>query len=104
MVYDSTLGFADRAGFRCGVCFEYSLYDVAAREPLKLRERPLIVMECSVIDERYMAFGTGERAFETMVGLRRECERYNGDFTLLWHNHRLLDRRERELYEAVLDA
>ena len=29
--YDSTLTFADHAGFRCGVCFEYPVYDILLR-------------------------------------------------------------------------
>lgn len=59
--YDSTLSYADRPGFRCGTCREYPLYDLAERRPLRLRERPLIVMECSVIADRYLGLATATR-------------------------------------------
>ena len=102
--YDSTMGFADRAGFRTGVCYEHRLYDVAHRRPLELRERPLVVMECTVMDERYMGLGTGSRAYELMSSLKEKCRRHRGDFTLLWHNSRLTTDEARELYSQVLSA
>ncbi len=100
--YDTSLSFADHAGFRCGICYEYPVYDVVSRKPLKLRERPLVVMECSVIGEDYMGLGSGEQAFELFQQLKKNCYQFKGDFTLLWHNDRLIDPKERELYEALL--
>ena len=38
--YDSTLAFADRGGFRCGVCYEFPMYDLKNRRPLNLLQRP----------------------------------------------------------------
>lgn len=83
--YDSTLSFADHASFRCGICYEFPVFDLEQRKPLPLMERPLIVMEGSVLGEKYMALN-GEAALEYMLELKRRCNRYNGDFTLLWHN------------------
>jgi len=100
--YDSTLSFADKAGFRSGTCYEYPVYDVVKQQPLKLRERPLIAMECSVIDERYMGLGTGEAAFEVFQSLKTACQQFQGDFTLLWHNSRLIEVEEQRLYERIL--
>ncbi len=72
------------------------------QKTLKLRERPLIAMECTVIDKRYMALGTGEAALEVFLSLKKTCQQFNGDFTLLWHNSRLVEVEERGLYEAIL--
>ena len=47
MKWDSTLSFADKEGFRCGVCYEYSVFNILTRKKLNLREKPLIVMEGS---------------------------------------------------------
>lgn len=101
--YDSSLGFADRAGFRCGVCHEFPIYDVIARGPLRLRERPLIVMDCTVTDTRYMGLGNTERAFELIARLKDRCRMFGGDFSILWHNSRLTQAEDWELYCAVLD-
>ncbi len=70
---------------------------------LALRLRPLVAMECTVIDPRYMALGTGSAAFDKFVELKRACRAVGGCFTLLWHNSRFTPV-ERELYRAVLDA
>lgn len=101
--YDSTLTFAQLAGFRCGVCYEYPVFDLERRRMLKLVERPLVAMDSSVISAGYMGCGTGERAYRVFSGLKDACRRHQGDFTLLWHNSNLTTRAEKELYEAVLD-
>lgn len=86
MSYDSTLGYADRAGFRCGTCHEYPAFDAVRQEKLNLRIRPLIAMECSVIDETYMGLGFGREADELFTSLKESCRQVKGCFTLLWHN------------------
>jgi len=45
--YDTTGAYADRPGFRHGVCYEFSMFDFLGRKKLKLKQRPLIVMNCS---------------------------------------------------------
>ena len=89
MDYDSTLSYADRPGFRCGTCFEYPAFDPVAGEVLKLRVRPLVVMECSVIDACYLGLGTGDAAKAKFAQLKTACLAVNGCFTVLWHNSRL---------------
>ncbi len=101
--YDSTLCFADVAGFRCGICYEFPTFNVKTRQPLRLKERPLIVMECTVIDKRYMNLGLeGDVALQAMAKYKQRCRLFQGDFTLLWHNSRLVDKREAELYEELV--
>ena len=100
--YDTTLGYADCAGFRCGTCWEYPFYDLQERKVMSIVERPLIVMECSVIDQNYMGLGHGAEAANLILKLARTCRLFSGDFTLLWHNNRLIHHEERSLYEWVL--
>lgn len=102
MDYDSTLGYADRPGFRCGTCFEYSAFDPVKNEELKLRMRPLIAMECSVIDSCYSGLGLGEAAQAKFAQLRDACFVVKGCFTLLWHNSRLLSPLEAFAYKSNL--
>ncbi len=102
--YDSTLSYADVAGFRCGVCYEYPVFNILTRRRLSLRERPLLVMECTVIDERYMNLGAGEKAFSIIKSIKDTCRKYSGDFVVLWHNTRFIDQKERQLYSQMLLA
>lgn len=104
MNYDSTLGYADRPGFRCGTCFEYPAFDPVAGEALKLRIRPLIAMETTILEPQYMGLGNGEEALLKFNELRERCQAVKGCFTLLWHNSMFETLAERTLYQQVLQS
>ena len=97
--YDATLTFADRAGFRTGACIEHPVFNLRTRRQLRLRERPLIVMDGTLFHYE----GASHREAEVIIGrLRDQCRRVGGDFTLLWHNSNLLSRKDRALYSRVV--
>ncbi len=48
---DSSLGFADRIGFRCGTGFPYHLYDFKNEQPFQFLEVPLVFMESALLAE-----------------------------------------------------
>lgn len=104
MSYDSTLGYADRPGFRCGTCFEYPAFDPVAGRPLKLRIRPLIAMEETILEPLYMGLGRGEEALRKFAELRERCQAVSGCFTLLWHNSMFDTQAERTLYQQILQG
>lgn len=100
--YDSTLSYADLAGFRCGVCYEFPVFNLKTRQALRLRERPLIVMDQSIVHPGYMGL-SGEKALRTILHYYEQCAQYQGDFTLLWHNSQLVKSADRQLYQACLE-
>ena len=100
--YDSTLGYADAAGFRCGTCHNFRVFNLRTRRTLRLREQPLIAMDCSVMDAEYQNLGAGAAAFEYLKALKEVCRRYDGEFTLLWHNTRLSEPADESLYRAIV--
>jgi len=53
--WDSTMGYADHAGFRCGVCYPFPVFDIVERKQLDLIERPLIGMEWSFVHYQGLA-------------------------------------------------
>lgn len=99
LAYDSSLGYGDDPGFRCGTCHEYPVYDLLERRSLRLRERPLVVMETAVTERQGQLDGS---SLQTIEELRNRCRTFGGSFTLLWHNSRLASSRERRLYRAAL--
>ena len=103
MTYDSTLGYADSVGYRAGVCYSYHPYDLRRRQMLQLRERPLIVMEGSLFDPRYMSLSIPQ-ARAAVFDLIAQCRRYQGEFTLLWHNSSLVAKRHRKFYQEVVES
>ena len=100
--YDSSLGFADHAGFRCGICYEYPVFDLEQRKELPLRERPLIAMDTTVIDSHYMGLGASEEALNYLLDLKQRCRNYDGDFVILWHNQRFVDPKEKEIFQKII--
>lgn len=104
MDYDSTLGYADMSGFRCGTCFEYLAFNPVTDQILKLRIRPLIVMDCTIIAERYMGLGYTQDALERILKYKNICRKLGGSFTLLWHNSFFNGKESFELYQKVIEG
>jgi hypothetical protein len=102
MSYDSTLGFSDHAGFMCGTCHEYTAYDVLSRRTLRLVIRPLIVMECSVLDK--MGFKKLIEAEKYILELKKKCYLVGGNFTMLWHNSYLYKERYKAIYKNIIKS
>lgn len=101
--YDTTLTFADYAGFRCGVCYEYSMYDLYGRKKLMLKERSLVLMEESVLGNKYMGLGYSADAINVMKALKNNCFKFNGDFTLLWHNNHFQYKQDKYIYQRLIE-
>jgi hypothetical protein len=80
---DSTLGYSDLPGFRCGICMEFQVFDFLQRRTLLLREQPLIAME--VTFARYLDLDP-EKMLGQLRALKDQVQRFDGQFTLLWHN------------------
>ena len=103
LAYDSSLGYAERPGFRCGTCYEFATFDIRARRSLRLRERPLVVMDVSLFSRRYLGLSRAHARRE-IVSLADEVRRYDGDFVLLWHNDTLMTIADRRFYESIVTA
>jgi hypothetical protein len=99
LAYDSSLGFSQHRGFRCGTCFEYPVFDLVARKRLRLRERPLVVMDIALLTH---TVASEDEKLAEIEALRSRCRLFGGEFTMLWHNSRLTSRRAKSLYTAAL--
>ncbi|MBQ2076541.1 MAG: hypothetical protein II471_03415, partial [Bacteroidales bacterium] len=80
---DSTLGFPERDGFRCGTCHPYPLYDIENDCALEVVEHPLVAMDTTLFQYREL---TKEDAFASICRLYERCKVVDGDFVMLWHN------------------
>ena len=81
---DFTLGFPEMEGFRCGICYEYSVYNFITRKKLKLKESPLILMEVSLSE--YQKIINAEEFIKKVKDVVSIVKKYDGDFVFLWHN------------------
>ncbi|MDN3639985.1 polysaccharide deacetylase family protein [Simiduia curdlanivorans] len=100
--YDSSLTYADKTGFRCGCCYEYCMYDLTLRQRLRLKQKPLICMEVTLLDSKYenLKSKPSELLSKTM-NLKDRCHKFGGCFGLLWHNSNL-DCIEKKLYKKLI--
>lgn len=81
--YDATLGFAEHEGFRNSYCHPFKLYDFKNDKMLDIWQIPLTVMEFTLLSYRKLNY---EKSLESVTELLEEIKKFNGFFSLLWHN------------------
>ncbi len=84
-LYDTSLTYADKEGFRCGICFPFKPYSLKERRTLNLWEIPLIVMEGTLEGPNYSNY-TPEEAYHKVLELIDKVKGFGGVFSILWHN------------------
>ena len=82
MSIDSTLGFAEREGFRRGTCMPFQLYDLDRDCPLGVWEMPLAFMDSAFFYRRRFEW---QEALDATSDMVRACRRYGGVLVGLWH-------------------
>ncbi len=100
--YDTSGSFADRPGFRYGTAHPFKMWSWRQLRQLRLVQRPLVVMEGSVIAKIYLGLGYTPGALNLMHTLRRRALKRGGDFTLLWHNSHFLNQGDRAFFDNLL--
>lgn len=83
MKWDSTLTYPEKEGFRCGTCYEYSVFNILSRKKLKLKEMPLEVMEVTMVGYQNLVPKIMQKK---IIKLINNVKKYNGKFVFLWHN------------------
>ena len=86
--WDATLGYADVAGFRLGVCRPVPLFDPVRMKPFGIEEHPLLVMDGTLSHPSYMGLDE-EAALGCCRRLVDETRKHNGELVVLWHNTKL---------------
>lgn len=101
-VYDSTLGYPEEVGFRCGLAFPFRPYDLEEEKRLNILELPLTIMDGAV-------FGKGPKdkgeVLSRCLQLLERVEKGNGLAVILWHLRSWYERDFpgwRWVYEQIL--
>jgi hypothetical protein len=100
LAYDSTVGYADRVGFRAGTCIPYRPWLLAQDREARLLEIPLLVMDTCLLDSMR---GQGDEPLNVVSRLINKCRVVGGVFTFLCHNTTLRDPSFARQYEQILD-
>lgn len=100
---DQTLTFAQKAGFRCGTSKPYKAFNFSERSSSTVTIEPLIVMDQTLFSTSYMGLRNDmEEAWNIVQQLKDQCRKYQGHFTVLWHNNLLSDPEMKAFYEACI--
>ncbi len=83
VVVDSSLGFAEREGFRRGTCLPFQLYDLVADSPTSVWEAPPAFMDAALFNRRHM---TPAEATARIRDLLDTARRFGGVAVGIWHN------------------
>lgn len=98
---DFTMGYADVAGFRLGTCRPVRWINPLTREVTRLILHPLIVMDGTLSEPKYMGLGE-EQAFAYVSELVDQTARHGGDVCLLWHNTSVVLAYHKRLYPEII--
>ena len=83
MKIDSTLGYSGKEGFRCGTGDAFHVFDFLERKQLRLKERPLVVMDGTLKTSRNYS---DEEAKEIVRSYILTGRKYKMAITFLFHN------------------
>jgi hypothetical protein len=87
---DSSLGYVEREGFRCGTSHLYQPYNFESECAFSVSEQPLIVMDTTLSDYRKL---TTLDALKKMIKLYNSILAVNGNFVILWHNNNVTQNK-----------
>lgn len=83
LIYDSSLAFAEHEGFRNSYCLPFKLYNFKEDRPFETWEIPLNLMDGTLFEYRKLNMAD---AIESIEEILKEIIKFNGVFSLLWHN------------------
>jgi hypothetical protein len=81
LLYDASVGWSERIGFRAGACFAFPPYNFAQERPATFLEMPLVIMD-QALQPRQNGSGLQQRTTDLLAISRRLGW---GGISLLWH-------------------
>ncbi len=86
LTHDSSVGYAEIPGFRCGICMPFYVFDARAGRRLNLKEIPLIAMDTSLFSKKYNNADGFEIKANLLTSIKENIKKISGIYCLLWHN------------------
>ena len=86
LTYDSSVGYAEMPGFRCGICMPFYVFDAIAGKQLNLREIPLITMDTSLYSQKYNNADDFETKDNLLRCIKENIKKVSGNYCFLFHN------------------
>jgi peptidoglycan/xylan/chitin deacetylase (PgdA/CDA1 family) len=106
LAYDTSLGYAERPGPRAGFSFPFFPWDLAREQPARFVELPLVLMDATLDEERYLGL-TPEEGCQAVDQVLDALAAVGGCAAVLWHNDRfdrVYGRGWDRVYAHLLDG
>lgn len=100
--YDSSLLFAEHEGFRNSYCHPFRIYNFTEDKMSDVWEIPLNIMDGTLFGYRKLSFAEAKKSVKQIL---REVKKFDGVFSLLWHNDFFDEERYPKIkmfYEEIL--
>ncbi len=97
--YDATLGYADFAGFRNGMCHPFSPFNLNTQKEIDILEIPLVIMDCTLFDYMGLDIATAWKITKQLIDT---TAKQGGVITVLWHNTYMLGENIK-YYKKILE-
>jgi hypothetical protein len=97
---DYTMGYADIAGFRAGICTPFRFYDLTAEQETSLIVFPFQVMDVTL--RQYMKLSPEDAKRKIGLLISRVAD-VGGIFTGIWHNESVSDAGEWKDFRQVFE-
>ena len=85
---DFSLGYAEKIGFRAGICSPFNFFDLSKNEETDLKIVPFQIMDVSL--KNYLNL-SADKSIEKIREMIEKVEKVNGTFVSLWHNESVND-------------
>lgn len=104
LLYDTTLGYADKIGFRSGICMPYYPYDILNDKVIKIWEIPLIAMDGTFVS--YLKVKKSQEVVDILYKQISTLKKYNGVGSILLHNsitHTVNKLKWKKTYNMIMN-
>lgn len=98
---DTSLGFADKIGFRCGTARPYSPFDLINNVEVEIKVLPLHIMDVTLWG--YMNLKNPSDMLHKSKFIIDRVKEVNGTLNILWHNSDLVEKWKKDLYKELID-
>jgi hypothetical protein len=95
---DTSLGYSDKSGFRCGTSHPFYSYDLKNDKIIDLKLSPLIFNDMAILDLDKTSWSQKIKKIKQIVHLVRKSK---GQINLLWHNSSLDELQKKKYYKVL---
>lgn len=96
---DQTIGYYDQPGFMASTCKSFTYFNPLTNEKLDLELQPFVWMDS--MNKYYRSISENDEKIE-LHRLKELVKKYQGTFSVVFHNDSMIDRRYRMLLKSLL--